>query len=86
MQTYRGAKEWLHLPKRLKDRVAQVSRQEGVTVFMTLLAAYQTLLYRYTAGYIRHQTGQSEGESGESREHISVGTAVANRNRGERKG
>ncbi len=80
VQTYRGAKEWLHLPKRLKDRVAQVSRQEGVTVFMTLLAAYQTLLYRYTSG-------QSEGRAhGADKEQISVGTAVANRNRGELEG
>ncbi|HYP40297.1 MAG TPA: amino acid adenylation domain-containing protein [Chloroflexia bacterium] len=74
VQTYRGAKHWLRLPKKLKDRVAQVSRQEGVTPFMTLLAAYQTLLYRYTAAL-------SEGKA-----HISVGTAVANRNRAELEG
>jgi alpha-ketoglutarate-dependent taurine dioxygenase len=32
----------------LSENLTVLSRQEGVTLFMTLLAAFQTLLYRYT--------------------------------------
>jgi len=32
----------------LSEQLRGLSRQEGVTLFMTLLAAFQTLLYRYT--------------------------------------
>jgi amino acid adenylation domain-containing protein len=48
VQTYRGARQSLVLPKTLCDDLKAVSRHEGVTLFMTLLAAFQTLLYRYT--------------------------------------
>ncbi|AFZ11267.1 amino acid adenylation domain protein [Crinalium epipsammum PCC 9333] len=43
-----GAKLSFVLPKDLTEAIAQLSRQSGVTLFMTLLAAYQTLLYCYT--------------------------------------
>jgi non-ribosomal peptide synthetase component F len=43
-----GAKLSFVLPKDLTEAIAQLSRQFGVTLFMTLLAAYQTLLYCYT--------------------------------------
>ena len=46
--TYRGAKQFLELPQSLSQALVALSRQEGVTLFMTLLAAFQTLLYRYT--------------------------------------
>jgi hypothetical protein len=48
IQTYRGRAEFLSLPKTLSDRLRAFSRSERVTPFMTLLAAFQTLLYRYT--------------------------------------
>ncbi|HEY9633551.1 MAG TPA: amino acid adenylation domain-containing protein [Coleofasciculaceae cyanobacterium] len=48
IQTYRGATQLLQLPKRLSEALEALSQQEGVTLFMTLLAAFQTLLYRYT--------------------------------------
>jgi amino acid adenylation domain-containing protein len=48
IQTYRGAARFLELPKPLTDRLEQLSQQAGVTLFMTLLAAFKTLLYRYT--------------------------------------
>jgi len=48
IQTFRGAKEVLILPRTLSDALKALSQQEGVTLFMTLLAAFQTLLYRYT--------------------------------------
>ena len=36
------------LSKELSDGLKDLSRKEGATLFMTLLAAFQTLLYRYT--------------------------------------
>ena len=47
-QTYRGAKHSLVLSKALSDALMKLSRQENVTLFMTLLAAFQILLQRYT--------------------------------------
>ncbi|MBN3873213.1 non-ribosomal peptide synthetase [Nostoc sp. JL33] len=46
--SYRGAKQFLKLPHSLTQALEALSYQEGVTLFMTLLAAFQTLLYRYT--------------------------------------
>ena len=48
VQTYRGARQSLELPKKTSDALKALSQQEGVTLFMTLLAVFQTLLYRYT--------------------------------------
>jgi amino acid adenylation domain-containing protein len=48
VQTYRGARYCLALPKKLTESLKVLSQQEGVTLFMTLLAAFKTLLYRYT--------------------------------------
>ena len=48
IESYRGATQFLELPKRLSEALEMLSQQEGVTLFMTLLAAFQTLLYRYT--------------------------------------
>src|SRR5947209_1785531 len=48
VQTFRGAAQIVILPKALTDKLKALSRREGVTLFMTLLAAFQTLLFRYT--------------------------------------
>lgn len=48
VQSYRGATYNLELSKTLTTQIEALSQQEGVTLFMTLLAAFQTLLYRYT--------------------------------------
>ncbi|MGH7824891.1 MAG: amino acid adenylation domain-containing protein, partial [Candidatus Binatia bacterium] len=48
MQSYRGARQSWVLPKDLSEKLKTLSRKEGVTLFMTLLAAFQILLYRYT--------------------------------------
>ncbi|MHC5833193.1 MAG: condensation domain-containing protein, partial [Nostoc sp.] len=47
-QSYQGATQFLELPLKLIDALEKLSQQEGVTLFMTLLAAFKTLLYRYT--------------------------------------
>jgi amino acid adenylation domain-containing protein len=46
--TYRGAKQFLELSHPLSAALKELSQQENVTLFITLLAAFQTLLYRYT--------------------------------------
>lgn len=47
--TYRGAQRLLLLPKPLTQALKVLSKQEDTTLFMTLIAAFNTLLYRYTA-------------------------------------
>ncbi len=47
-QAYRGQTCWFELTEDLSMAIADLSRQQGVSVFMTLLAAFQILLYRYT--------------------------------------
>jgi amino acid adenylation domain-containing protein len=49
LQTFRGAHQSLMLPKTLTEGFKALGRQEGVTQFMTLLAAFKVLLYRYTS-------------------------------------
>ncbi|MBD1937334.1 non-ribosomal peptide synthetase [Microcoleus sp. FACHB-68] len=46
--TYRGAKQLWVLPPALSEALEALSSRQGVTLFITLLAAFQTLLYRYT--------------------------------------
>jgi amino acid adenylation domain-containing protein len=48
VQTFRGATQFLALPKPLSQKLKVLSQRWGVTLFMTLLATFQTLLYRYT--------------------------------------
>ena len=63
-QTFEGSERSSLIPKPLVDGLRRLARQSSATLFMVLLAAMDTLLYRYT--------GQ---------EDITVGTALANRNR-----
>jgi aspartate racemase len=48
VQTFRGAYQSLVLPASLSRSLKALSQEEEATLFMTLLAAFQTLLYRYT--------------------------------------
>ncbi|MBD1812959.1 non-ribosomal peptide synthetase [Microcoleus vaginatus DQ-U2] len=48
VQTFRGAVHKFTIPKALAEEIAQLSQREKATLFMTLLAAFKTLLYRYT--------------------------------------
>ncbi|MBN4003641.1 non-ribosomal peptide synthetase [Nostoc sp. LPT] len=47
IQTYQGATQFLQLSKSLTEALKALSQQERVTLFMTLLAAFKTLLHRY---------------------------------------
>lgn len=48
VQTFYGEHESFLLPKRLSESLRALAHQEGVSLFMMLLAAFKTLLYRYT--------------------------------------
>ncbi len=48
VQSYNGASLWTELAPPLRDELAALGRQAGCTPFMTLFAAFATLLHRYT--------------------------------------
>jgi amino acid adenylation domain-containing protein len=48
VQTYNGSSETFKLDEELTRGLKNLSREHGATLYMTLLAAFQTLLYRYT--------------------------------------
>ena len=48
LAAYRGASLNFEYPEELTDGLLGLSRREGTTLFMTLLAAFQTLLMRYS--------------------------------------
>jgi hypothetical protein len=48
VRTYNGAMLYLRFKPELLERLRALSEQEGVTLYMTLLAAFQVLLARWT--------------------------------------
>jgi amino acid adenylation domain-containing protein len=48
MQSFKGAHESVMIGNDLASRMRALSQSEGVTLFMTLLAGFQTLLHRYS--------------------------------------
>ncbi len=48
VQTFRGARRSFRLPSGLAKGLDHLGREHGATLFMTLLAAFQTLLSRYS--------------------------------------
>ncbi|MEG4012456.1 MULTISPECIES: amino acid adenylation domain-containing protein [unclassified Microcoleus] len=48
VQKFRGAMQTLALSKSLTEALKALSRQENVTLFMTLMAVFKILLYRYS--------------------------------------
>src|ERR1044071_9743117 len=50
IQTFRGARQTAVLSPALTSQIKELSRSEGVTLFMTLLATFQVLLHRYGGG------------------------------------
>ena len=72
MVQYQGTAHRFDLEASLCNSLRTLARQEGVTVFMTMLAAFFTLLYRYTreedltigSGIANRQRRESEGIMG----------------------
>lgn len=48
IQTFRGKTESVEIGSDVKQRLTALSRKSDVTLFMTLLSAFTTLLFRYT--------------------------------------
>src|SRR5579863_3842548 len=48
VSTYRGLMQPFALSKELTDKLKELARRENVTLYMMLVAAFQTLLFRYT--------------------------------------
>ena len=48
VQSFKGKTQTVVFPEQLKQALKAFSRREGATLYMTLLAAFQTLLSRYT--------------------------------------
>src|SRR5262249_48717005 len=48
IQSFKGATESFTISKNLSESLKKLSQREGATLFMTLLAVFQTLLSRYS--------------------------------------
>lgn len=48
LQSFKGAHETLLVSESLSRSLKELSRREGATLFMTVLAAFSTVLYRYS--------------------------------------
>lgn len=48
VQTFRGAMQKFFVRKEVADALKQLSQRQGVTLFMTLLTAFNILIHRYT--------------------------------------
>jgi amino acid adenylation domain-containing protein len=47
-QSFHGARHMVGVSKALTEQLKKLSRHRGVTLFVTFMAAFKTLLYRYT--------------------------------------
>jgi amino acid adenylation domain-containing protein len=48
VQSFRGGREGFEVSGEVREGLRRLSRREGATLFMVLLAAFKTLLWRYT--------------------------------------
>jgi amino acid adenylation domain-containing protein len=48
VQSHRGARQSFVLSKDLTEKLKALSRKQGVTLYMTLLASFKVLIYRYS--------------------------------------
>jgi hypothetical protein len=71
--SYRGASQALALGPELTAQLKALGQRHGATLFMTLLAAYKVLLYRYT-----HQTDIIVGAPGSGRVQGRFASVVGN--------
>ncbi|MEM7581912.1 MAG: amino acid adenylation domain-containing protein [Acidobacteriota bacterium] len=67
VQSYRGARQYLRLPKEVARGVDALSRRCEATTYITLMAAFKALLYRYS-----HQTGLAVGSPIANRNRVEV--------------
>ncbi|MBV9791434.1 MAG: amino acid adenylation domain-containing protein, partial [Chloroflexi bacterium] len=48
VQTVAGSRHYVRVPQRLTERLKQLSQGQGASLFITLLAGFHALMYRYT--------------------------------------
>jgi hypothetical protein len=65
VQTYQGARQSIIISPTVTAALYKLSHQQGVTLFMTILAAFKILLYRYTG-----QTDLSVGTAAAGRQRV----------------
>ena len=75
VQSFMGGLEDVIISRQLTDRLKTFSSHEGVTLFMTLLAAYQVLLYRYS-GQTDIVTGSPIANRNHPETHDMIGCFV----------
>jgi amino acid adenylation domain-containing protein len=68
VQTYRGAAHSFRLNRELTQRLKTLSKDQNTTLYMTLLAAFQVLLYRYTG---QHEILVGSPTSGRNRDWLA---------------
>ncbi|QSQ23762.1 amino acid adenylation domain-containing protein [Pyxidicoccus parkwayensis] len=71
VRTYRGATHLTLLPRSLADALEALSKREGATLFMTLMAAFQALLHRYSG-----QTDILVGTDVANRDHAETESLI----------
>jgi natural product biosynthesis luciferase-like monooxygenase protein len=71
LQSFRGTHQSFRLDQSLSRELKALSQREGVTMFMLLMAAYQTLLSRYT-----HQEDIAVGSPVANRSRAEVGNLI----------
>ena len=49
IQTFRGARETVEITEPMTNAIKELGRNHGATLFVTLMAVFNVLLYRYTA-------------------------------------
>ncbi|MGE0127969.1 MAG: amino acid adenylation domain-containing protein [Blastocatellales bacterium] len=70
-QTFRGERHFLELSQPLTEALKALSRREGATLFMTLLAAFKVLMRHYTA-----QDDMVVGTNVANRNHAETGNMI----------
>jgi len=71
LQTFRAAYQTVELSRQVTDGLKALGRQTGVTLFMSLLAAFDVLLYRYSG-----QTDLPIGTPIANRNHLETETLI----------
>jgi NRPS condensation-like uncharacterized protein len=73
LQTFRGDSQSLAMPKALATSLETLSQRQNVTMYMLLLAAFMTLIYRYTG-----QEDVIVGSATAGRNHIETEGLIGN--------
>lgn len=71
LQTFSGAIHFFRIDPALQQRLNGMARENGASLFMTLLSGVSVLLYKYT-----HQTDIVLGTATAGRDHVDLGSQI----------